>query len=97
MAKSILQKEKVCYFCGTTHDLHEHHIYFGHGKRKISERNGFKVWLCAPHHNMSGFGVHFDRKKDLLLKRVCQRKYEENHTRAEFMEMIGRNYLEGET
>jgi hypothetical protein len=94
MARSILQKEKECWLCGTTYDLHDHHIYFGHGKRKISERNGFKVWLCGRHHNLSEEGVHFDRAKDIKLKQICQRKYEETNTRVDFMKLIGRNYLE---
>jgi hypothetical protein len=42
---------------------------------------------------MSDEGVHFDKDFDLELKQECQRKYEEEHTRAEFMELIGRNYL----
>jgi hypothetical protein len=30
---------------------------------------------------------------DLLLKRLCQAVYEIDHSREEFMELIGRNYL----
>lgn len=90
--KSIIQKEKECYFCHTTTNLHEHHIYFG-ANRKTSEQNGFKVWLCARHHNMSNEGVHFDRAKDIYLKQLCQSIYEQRHTREDFMALIGKNYL----
>jgi len=90
--KSILQDEKECYVTGDTNNLHCHHIYGG-GNRQISEKNGFKVWLRADWHNMSDYGVHFNPKLDLRLKQECQRKYEETHSRAEFMALIGRNYL----
>ena len=92
--RSILQKEKCCYFCGGTYALHEHHIIYGRGRRLIAERNGFKAWLCPYHHNMSGDGVHFNKKRDLALKQECQRKFEETHTRGRWMKLVGRNYLE---
>lgn len=91
--KSILQDEKKCFLCNTVFDLHDHHIFFGSANRKISEANGFKVWLCAYHHNMSNYSVHHDRKLDLLVKKVCQRKYEKTHSRDEFIKLIGRSYL----
>ena len=93
MAKSIIQTEKECYITGSTDNLHLHHIYFGYGLRKISDKHGFTVWLRADWHNMSDYGVHFNRELDLQLKQECQRKFEETHTRAEFMELIGQNYL----
>lgn len=93
MAKSILQSAKECYVTGDTNNLHEHHIYFGKGNRRISEKYGFKVWLRADWHNMSDYGVHFNPDLDLHLKRMCQQKFEETHTRAEFMALIGMNFL----
>jgi hypothetical protein len=30
----------------------------------------------------------------LMLKRHCQMKFEETHSREEFMSLIGRNYLD---
>lgn len=91
---SILQDKKECYVCKTTQNLHCHHIYGGVANRKISEKNGFKVWLCAKHHNMSNEGVHFNKQLDLHLKRTCQEKFEETHSRAEFRQLIGKNFLE---
>ena len=93
MAKSILQSEKKCFITGSTENLHRHHIYFG-ANRRISEENGFYVWLIPEYHNMSDYGVHFDKAFDLRLKQECQRKYEETHSREEFIALIGRNYLE---
>lgn len=91
--KSILQDEKVCYITGSQTHLHKHHVFFGNGNRKISEENGFWVWLRADWHNLSDYGVHFNKTLDLSLKQACQRKYEETHSRAEFMALIGKNYL----
>lgn len=91
--KSILQDDKRCYICGNIYNLHMHHIYGG-GNRRISENNGFKVWLCALHHNMSNQGVRFNREADLRLKRICQKEYEKTHTRTEFFKLIGKNFLE---
>lgn len=90
--KSIIQDKKDCYFCHTTQNLHDHHIYFGKN-RKISEQNGFKVWLCAKHHNMSIDSVHENHIRDIFLKQLCQSVYEQEHTRKEFMQLIGKNYL----
>ncbi len=95
MAKSIMQKEKRCYICGSTYDLHEHHIFYGTANRKQSEKYGFKVWLCARHHNMSRDCVHSNYELNLRLRQECQAKFEETHTRAEFMAIIGKNYLRG--
>ena len=93
--KSILQDEKVCYITGQTENLHEHHIYGGVANRKISEANGFKVYLVGYLHNQSDIGVHGKDGKDLdlWLKKRCQQKFEETHTRAEFMKLIGKNYI----
>ena len=94
--KSILQEEKRCYFCGTTQNLHLHHIYHGRANRKKSDKHGFTVYLCGYHHNLGGNGkcVHKSREMDLILKRDCQAKYEETHSREEFMAIIGKNYLD---
>lgn len=90
--KSILQSEKKCYVTEQTDGLHKHHIY-GAANRKISEENGFWVWLVPEYHNMSDRGVHFDKEFDTLLKQECQAKFEETHSREEFMKLIGRSYL----
>ena len=90
---SILQSEKECYFCHTTFNLHCHHVFGGTANRKISEENGFKVWLCNEHHNTSNNSVHFNREMDLELKRLYQEEYEKSHTRSEFITLIGKSYL----
>lgn len=105
---SILQgKSKACFLSGAFGvPLEKHHIYFGRGKRAISDKHGFWVWLLPMWHRGT-YGVHGKEGKniDLLLKRDCQRAYEEewlNHhpeaspqdARAAFVEIIKKNYLE---
>lgn len=93
MADSILQPDtRECYITGATNGLHKHHIYFGNPNRKISEENGFWVWLAQPWHT-GPQGVHFNRALDLKLKQECQEKFEETHSREEFIRLIGKNYL----
>ena len=90
---SILQDTRECYITGAADGLHKHHIYFGNPLRKISEANGFWVWLRWDWHNGADYGVHLNRDLDLRLKRACQEKYEETHSREDFRRLIGRRYL----
>lgn len=92
--KSILQNRKRCFICSRTIGLHDHHIYFGTARRKISEKYGFKVWLCYEHHEGT-YGVHGSKGNELnkYLKEVCQLKYEENHSRNEFRKIMGKSYI----
>ena len=93
--KSILQSKKECYLTGSTYNLHRHHIYAG-SRRQISEREGFWVWLTGYYHNQSNEGVHGKdgHALDLWLKQECQRKYEETHSREEWMAIMHKNYLD---
>lgn len=65
--KSILQTERECYLSGRTDWLEEHHIFYGQGRRKLSEQYGLKVWLNHYWHNEPPTvdcpcgGVHFNR------------------------------------
>lgn len=92
--KSILQSKKRCYICRKQFDIHDHHIYFGTGKRNISEKHGFKVWLCQEHHQGT-YGVHGKHGHDLdiFLKKICQNMYERTHSREDFIKLIGKNYI----
>lgn len=94
MSRSIISNEPVCYVCGTPFNLHRHHVYPGSGRRQISEKYGCWVYLCARHHNMSNAGVHFDKKLDMHLRRLCQEKWEGVHgNREEFVMAFGLSYL----
>lgn len=89
---SIIQETKECYVCGTTQDLHSHHI-FGGPNRKWSEAYGLKVWLCARDHNMSDAGVHFNKELDNQLKQIGQAAFEDTFINEDFLKIFGRNYL----
>lgn len=92
--ESIIQKDKQCLVCGTTYNLHSHHIFFGTANRKQSEKYGLKVWLCAYHHNMSNEGVHFNKHLDNHLKQMGQRHFEARYgSRDMFIEKFGKSYL----
>ena len=98
---SILHPDDgTCYLCRRlNHDyrirgnLEEHHV-FGGPNRRISEEHGFKIKLCQEHHRTGPEAVHQNIKSMRLLQEEVQRSYEKTHTRKQFMELIGRNYLE---
>ena len=100
MADTYMQKEKECYICrmlyGIHNDigLHKHHIFEGWANRQVSERMGAWIWCCGKHHNLSDFGIHFNKGLDMKVKRQAQMRFEKDHTREEFMALIGRNYLD---
>ena len=85
----LVEDMESCYVCKSPFvDIHE--IYGGRN-RKASMLNGFCVPLCRQHHEVAtnSYGAN------VLLKIKCQKKFEETHTRDEFMSIIGKNYLEG--
>lgn len=93
MAKSFIDGDKACYYCGAISGLHCHHIFGGTANRKISERLGYKVWLCPGHHTGPA-GPHLNRQVDLDLKRMAQRHYEEHRgTREDFIKTFGKSWL----
>ena len=95
MAKSIMQSDKECYLTGSTYNLHSHHIFFGTGLRKLSERYGLKVYLRGDLHNLSDNGVHFNKELDIRLKKEAQEIAMEKYkwTIEDFIGKFGRNYI----
>ena len=95
MSKSILQTKKECYITGSTYNLHKHHIFEGAANRKLSERDGLWIWLRADWHNLSDYGVHFNKELDLKLKRIAQKKWQEyyNKTKEDFIKEYGKSYI----
>lgn len=99
--KSIMQDQtcKQCFLCmlmdGDYREkpVHDHHIFYGNGRRQISEAHGFKVNLCLIHHNSGKESVHQNRNYDRLLKRMCQQAYESDHSHEEFMEIFHEDFL----
>ena len=93
-APSIMQSEKRCFVTGSTEWLDCHHVYFGNPNRRISDENGFWVWLRHDVHMM----LHARQKPyedlDKRLKLLCQMQYMANGNSIEdFRALIGRSYL----
>lgn len=83
---------RECYICGRTDWIERHHI-FGGPYRKASERHGLMVDLCHWCHNEPPAGVHHNSEVNHRLKAGFQGKFEETHTRQEFLEIFGKSYL----
>ena len=93
MAKSILQTQRESYFSGRTDNLEEHHIFYGQGRRKLSERYGLKVWLTHDEHNEPPDGVHFNKALRRQIERAGQIAFEQRNPHLSFIRIFGRNYL----
>lgn len=95
--KSILEPEgvSVCYLCGCREYLELHHVINGNPGRKYSEHYGLKVHLCCECHRGKD-GVHGNKEKRRRLQREAQEAFEKKYSREQWMEVFGRNYIEGE-
>ena len=99
--KSIMQdcEDNRCYLCMELNNdftlkyTEEHHCIHGMANRAISERLGLKVKLCLEHHRIGKEAVHNNSINSLILKEAAQRRYEEDHSRAEWMAEMGRSWL----
>lgn len=90
MAKSIMQTEKECYITGSQQWLDKHHVFQG-SRRQASEKWGCTVWLRHDiHMELHDSNIELDR----LIKRECQKKFEEKYGHDAFMRVFGRNYLD---
>lgn len=93
MSKSIIQNNKECYITHSTYNLHKHHIFEGTANRKLSEKYGLWVWLRADWHNMSNYGVHFNKELDNKLKIIAQRRFMEEYPHQDFVKVFGKNFI----
>lgn len=92
--KSIISDEERCYLCGSTVGLERHHCIHGTGGRKLADKYGLTVMLCAKCHRDGATGVHGrNSEADRHLKKLAQKKFEEKHGHDKWMEVFGRNYL----
>jgi len=92
--KSLLQSSKECYITKVNEGLHRHHIFYGTGNRKNSDRYGLWVWLIPRLHNIGTGSIHGGNwKLDLKLKREAQTAFEEKYSHDKFMQVFGENYL----
>lgn len=93
---SVLQgKRKVCYVSGQKTDLQKHHIFHGEGRREVSDRHGFWVYLQAKYHSAALGGLHAypNSGLDLQLKRLCQREYEKVYGAEAFFEIFHEDFI----
>ena len=101
--ESILhQKDGTCFLClerngdwTQKRPLHKHHI-FGGARRDLSEEDGLFVWLCIDHHETGKSAVHNSANSAAVqqwLHQAGQEAYEREHSRQQFMERYGKNYL----
>lgn len=73
--RSIIQDEKECYVCRSPY-VEDHHVFYGTANRKLSEKYGLKVWLCAEHHRGRS-GAHQNKTLDTRLKEVAEERFKE--------------------
>lgn len=80
--------------CGTTLNLHVHHVFYGTANRRLSDEDGCVVYLCQRHHTGEQ-GIHNNHKADKTLKAKCQIEYmrQNNKTLEEFIARYGKNFL----
>lgn len=70
-----------------------HHVIYGTGNRKLSDKYGLVVGLCYNHHR-GNQGVHGgNRELDMELKKMAQRRFDEIYPQGDFLALFGRNYL----
>ena len=92
MSKSIIQKNKECFVTKSTTNLHKHHI-FGGANRKLSEKYGLWVYLRSDWHDMSDYGVHFNKELDTKLKIIAQRRFIAEYPHQDFVKIFGKNFI----
>ena len=103
--KSIMQqKDGRCYLCELLHQdfsekrcLEEHHAIYGTAQRKLSEKWGLKVYLCAAHHRTGAEAVHNNPHISAMVKDRAQRAFENKWPDLDFLSIFGKNYKIEET
>lgn len=84
--QKIVEEQKWCQLCGSTNNLHIHHIFEGRN-RKNSTKYNMLVRLCNNCHSW----VHKTNYQEF--KKKAQKEFEMTHTRDEFIQIFRRNYL----
>ncbi len=97
------KQDHTCYLCIKLHGdyrqragLEEHHVIGGNPGRRLSEKYGLKVYLCAEHHRISPEAVHKNRENRIKLQSEAQKAFMKKYPDKDFMEIFGRNYIEPE-
>lgn len=88
--KSVINNKHECYLCGGTLNLDIHHCLFGTANRKKCDEDKLVVTLCHRCHQ----DIHNQNTwEKRALQKIAQEKYEEKHTRDEFIKRYGKSYL----
>lgn len=74
-----------CYYCRRYSDNLDKHEVYGGSNRIRSIKNGLVVPLCRE--------CHSNEKIITSLRIKCQKIYEKEHSREEFIKLIGKNYI----
>ena len=83
---------EFCVVCGSPKVQH-HHVIGGTANRRISDKYGYIIPLCAEHH-IGGTGIHRNRGLDLYWKQMAQTHFEKHRgTRQEFIREFGKSFL----
>lgn len=91
----MLSRTRNCIVCGQANNLHRHHIFYGRANRQNSEKYDLTCWLCVEHHEgMSGVHGKYGENLNAALKKMGQIEFEKTHSREEFIEIFGRNYID---
>jgi hypothetical protein len=78
-------KSGICDYCHKYNKRLDPHEVYGGSNRKISMKNGLVKMLCRK--------CHKDEEILKQLKIETQKEYEKEHTRDEFIKLIGKSYL----
>ena len=72
-----------------------HEVFFGIKNRRKSIKDGLVVFLTPELHNMSKFGVHFNKEFDKELKQIGQATWISYYGKSEeeFRKKYGRSYI----
>ena len=95
----IHQYPGTCYLCqmmdgDSRYKPTEVHHIFGGPNRSKSDQYGLVVRLCPYHHRTGGRdAVHTNAELADRLHRIGQIMYEQEHSREEFVQEFGKNYL----
>lgn len=76
-----------CIICGKPKD-NIHEVFFGKNRLNSIMYNQV-IPLCLKHHQE----IHKNSELNLYYKQIGQKKFENNHTRDEFIKIFGKNYL----
>ena len=95
MAKSIMQTDRACYFCGRLDGLERHHVLGGYSSnnRRLSETYGLWFYVCKKHHTDPKEGVQYNKELNLKAKQDAQAVFQSYYGRSLWMQLFRKNYL----